>query len=222
MNPAPSLVTTAAAVLLDFDGPVCSIFAGYPAPEVAEELRHVMHQLDVPTDGQISTEPDPIAILAYVGQNARYAMRAVEEAMCSMELEAAKSAAPSAGSDEFIRYVAALHKPLIVVSNNSAPAIESYLRERDLDRFVQAVIGRSFGRPERMKPNPWPIKRAIDLAQQPAHRCVIIGDSVTDVAAAHAAGALCIGVADKPYKVQALPDAGADAMVMTMTELTSG
>lgn len=26
------------AVLLDFDGPVCSILAGYPAPQVAAEL----------------------------------------------------------------------------------------------------------------------------------------------------------------------------------------
>ena len=28
----------AGPLLLDFDGPVCSIFAGYPAPRVAAEL----------------------------------------------------------------------------------------------------------------------------------------------------------------------------------------
>ncbi len=40
------------AVLLDFDGPVCSVFAGYPAPHVAAELAEVLRQrrVDVPPD----------------------------------------------------------------------------------------------------------------------------------------------------------------------------
>lgn len=40
------------AVLLDFDGPVCSVFAGYPASRVAENLRVALttRGIDV-TDG---------------------------------------------------------------------------------------------------------------------------------------------------------------------------
>ena len=34
-----AIVARTRYLLLDFDGPVCSIFAGLPAPEVADELR---------------------------------------------------------------------------------------------------------------------------------------------------------------------------------------
>jgi phosphoglycolate phosphatase len=34
-----ALLSTVEAVLFDFDGPVCSVFAGYPAPKVAQQLR---------------------------------------------------------------------------------------------------------------------------------------------------------------------------------------
>lgn len=33
-----ALLRRVRTVLLDFDGPVCSIFSGYPAPDVADEL----------------------------------------------------------------------------------------------------------------------------------------------------------------------------------------
>ncbi|WP_233712693.1 hypothetical protein [Kribbella turkmenica] len=32
-------LTRSPVILLDFDGPVCSVFAGYPAPQITEELR---------------------------------------------------------------------------------------------------------------------------------------------------------------------------------------
>jgi hypothetical protein len=35
---AEALLRRVRTVLLDFDGPVCSIFAGYPAPNVTAEL----------------------------------------------------------------------------------------------------------------------------------------------------------------------------------------
>lgn len=35
-------VSTTRLLLLDFDGPVCDIFAGYPAPRVAQELRDLI------------------------------------------------------------------------------------------------------------------------------------------------------------------------------------
>lgn len=50
------LLTGVGAVLLDFDGPVCSIFAGYPAPELVDVLRR--HGVDVPPD--LASEPDPL------------------------------------------------------------------------------------------------------------------------------------------------------------------
>jgi phosphoglycolate phosphatase len=48
---------------------------------------------------------------------------------------------------------------------------------------------------------------------------VLVGDSTTDVAAAEAAGVRVLGFANKPGKDQRLRDAGADALVMSMSEL---
>ena len=39
MTAAARLIRSANCVLLDFDGPVCSVFSGIPAPDVARRLR---------------------------------------------------------------------------------------------------------------------------------------------------------------------------------------
>jgi beta-phosphoglucomutase-like phosphatase (HAD superfamily) len=63
-----------------------------------------------------------------------------------------------------------------------------------------------------MKPHPWPILTALTaLAAQPA-ACVMLGDSPSDIQAAHAAGMHTIGYANKPGKAQRLAHAGADAL----------
>jgi HAD superfamily hydrolase (TIGR01509 family) len=216
---ARSLLTSASGILLDFDGPVCSIFAGYPAPEVAEHLREVVRSKGIVVEGTILAEADPLEVLEYVAENHPDILDLVDEALIAAEIQAAASAEPSEGAHQFIEHVAQLRTPLIVVSNNSAPAIEAYLQAHNLSRFVDGVVGRSFARPDRMKPNPWPILRAVDLAGVAASSCVLVGDSATDVIAAHAAGARCIGVANRPYKERTLPDAGADATVTSMLQL---
>jgi HAD superfamily hydrolase (TIGR01509 family) len=218
VNP-DELVAKAGGVLLDFDGPVCSIFAGYPAPEVAELMRRVLRANGGVADGGVLTEADPLEVLEYVAANNVDLLDTVEEALCAAELEAAASAEPTPDADKVIRHIAQMRIPLVVVSNNSAPAIEAYLRARDLSRFVDGVVGRSFAHPERMKPNPWPIFQAAQLVGVPVDQCILIGDSDTDVAAALAAGARCIGVANRPAKETTLPAAGAVATVTRMEDL---
>ena len=43
---AAELVARAKLILLDFDGPVCSVFAGLPAAQVAERLRDVIQDVE--------------------------------------------------------------------------------------------------------------------------------------------------------------------------------
>lgn len=52
------------AVLLDFDGPVCSFFAGYPAPQAAGELVDVMRRRGVDVPPGLAGEPDSACGLA--------------------------------------------------------------------------------------------------------------------------------------------------------------
>jgi hypothetical protein len=57
-------------LLVDFDGPVCSIFAGFPAPDVARSLREYLRG-DVP-DGWMAHVDDPHEVLratAELGSN---------------------------------------------------------------------------------------------------------------------------------------------------------
>ena len=46
-----ALLQRTRAILFDFDGPICSVFAGQPAPTVARELREQLAEwgADVPT-----------------------------------------------------------------------------------------------------------------------------------------------------------------------------
>jgi hypothetical protein len=55
-------------LLLDFDGPICSIFAGYPAPRVAAELVALLDVEGVAVPPEVRGEGDPLAVLRWVGE----------------------------------------------------------------------------------------------------------------------------------------------------------
>ncbi|MFI1149739.1 MULTISPECIES: HAD family hydrolase [Streptomyces] len=49
--------------------------------------------------------------------------------------------------------------------------------------------------------------------------CTLIGDSLTDIQAAHAAGTTVIGYANKPHKVDLFAEAQADAVTDDMQSI---
>jgi phosphoglycolate phosphatase-like HAD superfamily hydrolase len=73
---------------------------------------------------------------------------------------------------------------------------------------VSPVVGRAYGHPEQMKPNPRLLAIALHVSSQPPHMAVFVGDSLTDIDAARAAGIACIAVANKPGKDVAFRSAG--------------
>lgn len=167
------------AVLLDFDGPVCSIFAGYPAPEVAVELVDVLRRrgVDVPPD--LTSEPDPLEVLKRTAATANQDVtRAVEDALCAAERRAVESAEPAPYGREVLVAARQAGLPVAVVSNNSAGAVSAYLAAHRLTAFVSPVIGRAYADPARMKPNPEPILQAVSALGQTPNRCVLFGDSI--------------------------------------------
>lgn len=58
------------------------------------------------------------------------------------------------------------------------------------------------------------------LGELPA-RCVLIGDSLSDIEGARAAGVAVIGYANRPAKVDAFRLAGAEAVVTSMGEIAA-
>ncbi|MGC4855903.1 HAD family hydrolase [Micromonospora sp. DT4] len=208
------------AVLLDFDGPVCSIFAGYPAPQVAAELVDVLrrHGVDVPPD--LASEPDPLEVLRRAGAAGDdYVTRAVEDALCAAERRAVETAEPTPYGREVIGAARQAGMSVAVVSNNSAGSVTAYLAAHRLAEYVSPIIGRAYADPDRMKPSPEPILQAISAIGQPASRCVLIGDSLSDIEAARAAGVPVIGFANRPHKGEAFWAAGADAVIVSMNTL---
>ncbi|MEV4131451.1 HAD-IA family hydrolase [Dactylosporangium sp. NPDC049742] len=88
--------------------------------------------------------------------------------------------------------------PTAIVSNNSEGAITAYLTAHGLRSHVHAVIGRPHAHPARMKPDPALIRQAAAASTTDVGRCVLVGDSLSDIEGAHAAGARVIGYANRP------------------------
>ncbi|SCL39237.1 haloacid dehalogenase superfamily, subfamily IA, variant 3 with third motif having DD or ED/haloacid dehalogenase superfamily, subfamily IA, variant 1 with third motif having Dx(3-4)D or Dx(3-4)E [Micromonospora pallida] len=205
------------AILLDFDGPVCSIFANYPAPKVAAELVDVLRRrgVDVPPD--LASEPDPLEVLRRTGATGdQDATRAVEDALCAAERRAVETAEPTPYGREVIVAARQAGVPVAVVSNNSADAVTAYLTAHRLAGYVSPVVGRVYAKPARMKPHPEPVLDAVRALGAIPSDCVLIGDSLSDIEGARAAGASVIGYANRPSKEDAFRMAGADAVITCM------
>jgi HAD superfamily hydrolase (TIGR01509 family) len=207
-------------LLLDFDGPVCSIFAGHPAPQVAGELRHVLTVRGVPIVDTIATEPDPLEVLRWTGQLGDVELtRAVEDTLCAAELRAVQSAEPTPYAREVIVSAREVGKPVAVVSNNSAGAVRAYLELHRLAAHVAVVIGRAYAQPELMKPNPEPIRRVVSALGVEPEDCVLLGDSLADIAGGQAAKVKVVAYANRPAKEEPFRTAKPDAVVTGMSEV---
>jgi HAD superfamily hydrolase (TIGR01509 family) len=210
------------AILLDFDGPVCSIFAGYPAPKVAAELVDVLRRQGVAVPSGLVTEPDPLEVLRWAGRTGDHACtRAVEDALCAAERCAADSAAPTPYGREVIVAARQAGLPVAVVSNNSAEAVTAYLSAHRLTPHVLLVVGRAYADPKQMKPNPEPIRYAVRALGLRPERTVLVGDSLSDIEGGCAAGVRVIGFANRPSKNEAFQQAGADCIIGSMKTIAS-
>ncbi|MFE7122158.1 HAD family hydrolase [Streptomyces sp. NPDC057654] len=218
-----SLTATVAAcevVLFDFDGPICDVFSGLPAPEVADQLSSVIAAHDAELAAKAAATDDPIEVLRISQQGGPALLASVEKELIAAELSAVAVAGdPVEGAVDALRAACESGREVVAVSNNSAECVREFLGSHGLLDLVRDVVGRPKGRPDLMKPDPYPISEAIRaLAAVPA-RCVLVGDSVTDVEASHAANTMAIGFANKPGKAAALSAAGAGAVITNMRAL---
>ncbi|GAA3620891.1 HAD family hydrolase [Lentzea roselyniae] len=211
------ILANASALLLDFDGPVCSVFAGLPAPVVADQLREVLADGghgDLPPEVEKSADPfDVFSFAATIGDvEARY----VEAALRAHEVEAVATAEPTADTHDLIREWHASGRKLAIVSNNSAAAVLSYFHAHDLTHCVDNVSARREADPGLLKPNPFLLNQANDALGTAASNSVLIGDSLTDIQAARSAGVRIIGYANKPSKLEEFAAAEPDTIITEM------
>ncbi len=218
MSDRPDL-TTYDGVIFDFDGPMCHVFAGYPAADVAEDLRQHLYQAGWDPDHEMPLSSDPLQVLAEVHRTAPQYAQYVEDRLQVSERRAIGSATQAPGIREVLRHLAEAGIPVAVASNNSSGAIEQWLAIQELDDLVGPVVGRHPTNVELMKPNPWSLLRACDGLGIAPVQCVFIGDSVTDAQAAQAVGTPFLALADKAHKAESFAEAGYVMVIGAVGEL---
>jgi phosphoglycolate phosphatase len=213
-----TIVSRTRHLFLDFDGPICSIFAGLPAATIADRLRKLFGDHAQLPD-KIASTADPLEVFAYAATVSEELVARVETEMTDQELAAVATAAPTPYVHEVVTACQDSGRSVAVVSNNSAAAVHSYLARHSLADRISLVIARSNHDPALLKPSPHLITQAVHALDAERDRCTLLGDSVTDIRAAHLASVQSIGYADKPGKRERLTAAGAGAIINSLADL---
>lgn len=208
-------------LMLDFDGPVCKIFAGYPAATIAEDLRRLYrhYHSSLPTD--MASTDDPLHILrlsAY--HNGKELTQTISTTLRRAEMVAIEVAEPTPGALQVLQAARLTGRHIAIVSNNSRAAITAYLGRHNLATYIDAVVGRHDDLdPRLLKPSGYLMECAITNANTPRRSIAMVGDSITDIMAAQATSITSIGYANKPNKHEALTNAGANIVIESMKAL---
>jgi phosphoglycolate phosphatase len=206
-------------LLLDFDGPICDVYAGLPAATVAGRLRKHLHGQDVTVPDEVAHTDDPLAVFAYAATISPTLAAEVEAEMSDLEVTAIATAKPTPYVHEVLDACRETDRTAAVVSNNSARAVHTYLARHGLDDRVSHVIARTSHDPALLKPSPHLIKQALAALNAQPDACAFLGDSTTDIQGACLTGIASIGYASKPSKRDQLATAGADAIITSLSDL---
>jgi HAD superfamily hydrolase (TIGR01549 family) len=213
------VMSRSTCLLFDFDGPICGIFAGLPAPSIAADLRELVAGRGADIPREVATSDDPFDVLRYAATINPDLTQAVADELREMELRAVDVADATPHARQVIEVAHRAGRAIAAVSNNSCEAVTRYLAIAGLAPMFTRIIGRTDPDPDLLKPNPHLITRAVkELGTDPAG-CVLIGDSLSDIEGARNAGVLSIGYANKPGKLERFTAAGADAVITSMGEL---
>ena len=213
-----TIVSRTRHLLLDFDGPICSIYAGLPAVTVADRLRKLFGDHAQLPD-EIARTADPLEVFAYAATVSEDLAARVETEMTDQELAAVATAAPTPYVHEVVTACQNSGRSVAVVSNNSAAAVHSYLARHGLDDRISLVVARTNHDPALLKPSPHLITQAVHALNAEPGECTLVGDSVTDVQAARLARVQSIGYANEPGKRERLTAAGAGAIINSLADL---
>lgn len=219
MSASAADIAATAGVLLDFDGPVTPLMPAPAGMQVADHARTAMRDAGVEVPESVASSADHLAVLRAAVAFGPDVVRAVEDACISAEIQCAATATPTAGAHDFLRQTFQDGQRVVIVSNNAAEAIQTYLDRWELDQFVVAVLGRSRYRPDLMKPHRFVVDAALDILDLGPNNTVLIGDTVTDMQVARTVGTRAIGYAKRPERSDDLTHAGADVVVLSMGEL---
>jgi phosphoglycolate phosphatase len=209
----------AEAFLLDFDGPVCDLFPAGSGSIIGDRARTPIRAAGVVLPEPIASTVEHLKILRYVATHFPDVLEDVEQAAVQGEIEAVRNAPITPGAAEFLAACGRTGRPVVIVSNNAAAAVELFLDRYDL-KGVAAILGRPYARPDLMKPSPHNATQALQLLGRSPAACCMIGDEPTDIQFAHAAGLTSIAYAKSARHEDRLRAAGPQALTHAMRAIT--
>jgi HAD superfamily hydrolase (TIGR01662 family) len=213
---AGDLIAQRREILLDFDGPICAVFGSITDEAVAAKLRALLPG-NLPHE--VAEARDPFEVLRYAAALGTDIGAEVEAEFHQQECRAVTEAPPTPGAFNAIRALNATGHRVIVVSNNSKEAVRRFLHLHRLADAVTAISARSDANPDHLKPAPYLLHQALRQVSATPDDCVMVGDSTTDIQAAHSAGLPAIAYANKPGKREAFQPYAPDAIIDGMVEL---
>lgn len=213
------ILNQARHLLIDFDGPICSLFAGTPIAPIADRLREAITQQGVHLPPSIEGTGNWFEIFTFAASVSADMAARIESELTELECAAVATAAPTPHVNDVISACRDSARLVAVISNNSEKAVRAYLAVHDLDSQIDLIAARISCDPALLKPSPYLIERAASKLDMSASACVVVGDSPADVESARRAGALSIGYARISADLECLTAAGADATILSMADL---
>lgn len=182
-------------VLLMFNGPLCSVYAGVGERVVADRLRAYLgpHLPDA-----VAATDNPFDVLVWARTQSETAGQLVELELRKQELAAVATAAETPGALDLVRELALRGHKLSVVSNHSVDAVVAYLAGSELGRYVYEISARHSVESTPLTPDPFLLTQAVLLLDTKPERACLVAGSVADVQAASAAGLPAIAYAHRP------------------------
>lgn len=214
------LINGARCVLFDFDGPICRLFAGYSARNIAQEMVGWLARqgLQGLLTEQERAHPDPQFVLRTLDERQPDSdlVDALKDMLTREELKAVPSAWPTPYADPVIRTWDARGARLAVTTNNAADTVHRYLQSRELvDCFAPHIYGRT-QELHQQKPDPYHLNRALRAMGSDSKSALMIGDTADDLEAARRAGVPFLGYGSTDRKEKLLREAGAQTVVRSL------
>lgn len=223
------LLGRARAVLFDFDGPVCDLFAGRSTQPVALEIKAMARKKWNSLDPAVEACDDSHGILHFLRDMLDRrgdavldptALSAANDIVTRYEYEAARSAVPAPGIQLLLDTLLGQGKRLAVVTNNAEGPVRKFLELHGMSRKFEAVCGRDPREPRCMKPDPSSVRRALEcLGRMSPDAAVMVGDQLTDLQAAVSAEVGFLGYSTDHERGRLLHREGAQGVVASHAQL---
>lgn len=209
-------ITQYKGVIFDFDGPLCNAFASLDQAALIERCRRLLD-----AEGWVGEQPpasEPFELLRAATAAGGRLGRVVEAEMASTELRVVPDAPAAPGTLKLLRTLAEQGRRLAIASNNSRPAIHSWLERSGLSGVFDHIAARTPSNFDQLKPCSALVVQAVLAIGLEAEECLFVGDSLSDAEASRYAGTAFVGLANKPDKPTAFQSLGCN-FVRDMAEL---